>query len=254
MLSRLKLVAEDKIFVFILPLLFLLTWLFSANELIFHFFNQASLYTGSLLWLMLTHLGDTLIVLSLSPLLLYFRPRLMGDLFIAALLVALLVQGIKFTLDLPRPPAVFSPDEFILLQERIIGLSFPSGHTATAFVVASVLLHGLKTSVVSRLLLLLLAVLIAVSRMAVGVHWPYDVLAGAFIGWFLGLLATWLNQSWNFAEKPGQQKILLATGFLAFILLLAARDYYTSVWLLYYSVLAVSLIFIVLSVKRIFLQ
>ena len=252
MLSHLKLVVEDKIFVFILPLLILMVWLFSANELTFHFFNQVSRYTGSLVWLMLTHLGDTLIVLSLSPLLLYFRPRLMGDLFIAALLVALVVQGIKFALDLPRPPAVFSADEFILLQEKIIGLSFPSGHTATAFVVTSVLLHGLKPSVISRLLLLLLAVLIAISRMVVGVHWPYDVLAGAFIGWFLGILAIWLNQSWNFGEKTGQQKILLVTGFLAFILLLAAKDYYTSVWLLYYSVLATSLLFIVLSVKRIF--
>ncbi len=252
MSSHLKLVVEDKIVLFTLPLLIFLVWLFAANELLFHFFNQASVYTGTLVWLMLTHLGDSLIVLSLSPLLLYFRPRLMGDLFIAAILVALLVQGIKFALDLPRPPAVFSPDEFILLQDKIIGLSFPSGHTATAFVVVSVLLHGLKTSLISRLFLFLLALLIAISRMVVGVHWPYDVLAGAFIGWFLGLAAIWLNSLWNFGSKPVQQKILLATGFLAFNLLLAARDYYTSVIVLYYGVLLLSLLFIVLSAKKIF--
>ena len=39
---------------------------------------------------------------------------------------------------------------------------------------------------------LLLAVLIAFSRLYLYVHWPSDVLAGAALGWGLGYLARYL--------------------------------------------------------------
>jgi len=67
--------------------------------------------------------------------------------------------------------------------------SFPSGHTASSFAAV-----GALRAAGSRLWLpgLALAVLIAVSRLYLYVHWPTDVLFGALLGWALGYLARWL--------------------------------------------------------------
>lgn len=67
------------------------------------------------------------------------------------------------------------------------GSSFPSGHTlvATAFAAASALMLGEMWPVARRPALVIAAVwilLVAISRLILGVHWPTDVLAAACIG------------------------------------------------------------------------
>lgn len=68
--------------------------------------------------------------------------------------------------------------------------SFPSGHSADAFVSAMFLYYLLKNSKYSayRHLPILFASMIALSRLAVNAHFASDVLAGTFIGalgaWF----------------------------------------------------------------------
>ena len=57
--------------------------------------------------------------------------------------------------------------------------SFPSGHTATAFAGATMLAAYLPRW---RMPLYVLAVLIALSRLYNGVHYPTDVIAGALLG------------------------------------------------------------------------
>ena len=63
---------------------------------------------------------------------------------------------------------------------------FPSDHAAASFAIAtSVVLFARRMGVV----LLIAATLLAVSRVAVGVHYPTDVLAGAAIGVLAALAA-----------------------------------------------------------------
>lgn len=57
--------------------------------------------------------------------------------------------------------------------------SFPSGHAATAFAAAGVVAIRYPAL---RLPLLILAAVIALSRVYLGVHYPLDVLAGAALG------------------------------------------------------------------------
>jgi membrane-associated phospholipid phosphatase len=64
--------------------------------------------------------------------------------------------------------------------------SFPSGHVSRAFSVATFLSARFRTWNVA-VPLFAYAVLMGISRMYVGVHWPTDVLAGAVIGSLLGL-------------------------------------------------------------------
>lgn len=63
-------------------------------------------------------------------------------------------------------------------------VSFPSGHTATAFATATSLTYayGWKAAIISYPL----AVLVGASRMADDMHWLSDVVAGAFLGVMIG--------------------------------------------------------------------
>lgn len=73
--------------------------------------------------------------------------------------------------------------------------SFPSGHSSVSFAAAAVLmLNGSK----GRWAALVLAGLIAFSRLYLYVHFPSDVLAGAALGIVCGLLS---RQIWTYGSK-----------------------------------------------------
>ena len=63
--------------------------------------------------------------------------------------------------------------------------SFPSGHTSASFAAATALWPTLGKKW-ARVTVMVLAALMALSRLYVGVHYPSDVLAGAAVGVFCG--------------------------------------------------------------------
>lgn len=78
--------------------------------------------------------------------------------------------------------------------------SFPSGHTSSSFAAAMVLFHGLPRRY--GILFMILAALIAFSRMYLGVHYPSDVSVGAMTGIVSGLAVIFLydkisNMPWK---------------------------------------------------------
>ncbi|MCK7582946.1 MAG: phosphatase PAP2 family protein [Chromatiales bacterium] len=97
-------------------------------------------------------------------------------------------RGLKELVDAARPPAVLAADAFNLIGPAHEWASFPSGHSVTAAVFCSVLILYTRR-IEWRVLLLLIALLVGASRVAVGVHWPIDVIAGLT----LGALAAWLG-------------------------------------------------------------
>ncbi|MCD8125247.1 MAG: phosphatase PAP2 family protein [Lachnospiraceae bacterium] len=74
-----------------------------------------------------------------------------------------------------------------LLIAPATDFSFPSGHTGSSLASAWVLLHELPRP--WGILAMALAILIAFSRLYVGIHYPSDVLAGALTGILAGMLA-----------------------------------------------------------------
>jgi undecaprenyl-diphosphatase len=80
--------------------------------------------------------------------------------------------------DRPRP-FVADPSHVHLLVKHAADPGFPSDHATAAFAIATtVLLYDRRAGIGA----LVAAVLLAVDRVAVGVHYPSDVLAGAALG------------------------------------------------------------------------
>lgn len=95
----------------------------------------------------------------------------------------LVTLGLKHLAGRERPyETVLDPEPLVRAD---VGLSFPSGHAATSFA-GAVLLAYLFRSLAPALLLL--AMLVAYSRVYVGAHYPADVLAGAALGTFVALV------------------------------------------------------------------
>ena len=107
--------------------------------------------------------------------------------------IALLTnQAIARVWERPRP-FTEHPALMHLLAARTGDPSFPSDHAAAAFAIAFAVL------VFSRLagaLFLAAATAIALSRIALGLHYPTDVLAGLFVGLVAATLVTTLGRPW----------------------------------------------------------
>lgn len=92
----------------------------------------------------------------------------------------------------PRP---YQVHQVIRLGERPLDhFSFPSGHTLHAVMATTVLGY---VQPVLLILMLPFTVLVALSRMVLGLHYPSDVAVGAIIGGTVAsaivLIAPWLN-------------------------------------------------------------
>lgn len=106
-------------------------------------------------------------------------------------LISLVVNFIINNLILKNMVARIRPYEAVdglqLLIEKQRDFSFPSGHAGSAFSVAVPMFAKLPKKF--GIPTLVLAFLIAFSRLYVGVHYPSDVLVGMILGSVIGILA-----------------------------------------------------------------
>lgn len=105
-------------------------------------------------------------------------------LFLTIAIGRLGIEGLKLVVTRPRPPAA----DWL---EHVNSWSFPSSHSAGTMMtcVALALLFGEGDGAI--LLALFAAAFIGWTRVALGVHWPSDVMAG----WGIGLVWTGLALS-----------------------------------------------------------
>ncbi len=95
----------------------------------------------------------------------------------SALLALTFTVLIAFFIQRIRP--YLATHSVVLLIPPPFNTSFPSGHTATAFAIAFALFYANRTL---GILSLVIAGFVAYGRMAVGVHFPTDILGGFFVG------------------------------------------------------------------------
>jgi undecaprenyl-diphosphatase len=151
----------------------------------------------------LTALGSTAVLTiftaAMAGLLLITRhPRLSGLLVLAVTLGTTLSNALKYMLARPRP-------DLVAHAVDVQTMSFPSGHAmlsaVTYLTIGALLARDQPMSVKIYILCvaILVSMLVGISRIYLGVHYPTDVLAG----WAIG--CAWACLWWLIAIKIGER-------------------------------------------------
>jgi membrane-associated phospholipid phosphatase len=188
------------------------------NQELFFAINGFAYNFQDKLWALLTNLSDGLFTFVLLLPFVYKKPQYIWSVLLAAVLFTIFGQAVKHLLHVPRPPQVLAPNEVHLIGPDWGANAFPSGHAAMIFNLAGA--FALTTSKKwLRVILICAAAFIALTRIAVGVHWPLDVVAGAALGWIMVWLGLKLAQRTPWGWGRVAQKILGAILLIACVVL-----------------------------------
>jgi membrane-associated phospholipid phosphatase len=166
-----------------------------AQSSSFLFINRLTQLLPDTIWVWLTFFGNGWGVFAMAFPLVLLAPRLLTAGIFAGSFAAIASFSLKNFFDLPRPAGILLDGSFYRIGEPLLNRALPSGHTLTAFAIASALYFSVDQGKRRPMLLIFVfASLIGLSRNAVGAHWLTDVLAGAGVGMWCGLLGAMLGQ------------------------------------------------------------
>jgi len=114
------------------------------------------------------------------------------EIILGSLSLWLVVEIMKFLICRTRPYIKLTNTRIV--GSRAGGHSFPSGHTSQSFFLAALLSNYYQFSFPGWLILYAAALLVGITRMYVGMHYPRDILGGAVLGTFWGLFGVLVNQ------------------------------------------------------------
>ena len=162
---------------------------------LFRQLNTATKLLPDSVWVFFNMLGNGWGVFALLCPLLVLAPRALMATLCAGALAGVVSRTLKLSLQFPRPASILDPASFHIVCNPLTSLAMPSGHTLTAFALATALYFSVPPSKRRYAAgLFVLAALSGLARVAVGAHWPADVLAGMSIGLFSGMLGATLAQ------------------------------------------------------------
>jgi len=154
------------------------------NQTIFYFINSVA-EQAHWLDLAIIFLADYFIfILALGALFLalYHKSekqvvRNISFIFISGIIAWIIVQLVKHFYFSPRP--FLALENVRLLIEHGTNDSFPSGHTAFSFAIATAVCFWKRKY---ARVFFIGASLVSLARIAAGIHWPYDILGGIVLG------------------------------------------------------------------------
>ncbi len=176
------------------------------NQDIFYFLNNFALNSESLDTIFI-FLADWLIwwVIFYVVVLFFLKKitlKLITKILIATLLAWLISKIIKYFYFSPRPFVLL--DDVKMLFNHGLNDSFPSGHATFTFALAMAV--SLFKSYKIGILLFISAILISLSRVIVGIHWPLDILAGSILGIVIPLIFWFLQKKRSESTKSIRSK------------------------------------------------
>ncbi|TPE55221.1 phosphatase PAP2 family protein [Maribrevibacterium harenarium] len=158
--------------------------------------NALNPYIPDLILEWVTSFGDTMFLLGLILIFATRNVQYHWSILFACVVAGLAINLLKDYFAMPRPPAVLDAGSFYLTGKAYMARSFPSGHSFTAFLVATISFFYLpktwmKWSVIG------LACMTALSRVVIGVHWTADVTVGGALGTLFGMFCVWATCCWR---------------------------------------------------------
>lgn len=189
-------------------LLFVLSFILhgsTCDQTVFLAVNQWSRQWSPIIWSCLTILGDTYVAVVILVPCLWWRPTVLVNFWLALPMAGATIALTKRLVAAPRPAGLLEEGSFQIIGPVLQYNAYPSGHTLTAFAMLALVLVSSRFWVV-WLVGLTLGFGVAVSRIAVGAHWPADVVAGAALGWLCGVsahqLGGWVRRRYPKIEAP----------------------------------------------------
>ncbi len=170
----------------------------------------------NLFFINITKVGEAWSFVLLLVVLLFYRIRHALMVFVLAILVPAISLSTKKFFSCPRPGKYFKDVGLLENVDFIEGIklytgntSFPSGHTMAAFAVTGFAAFVFAKYKWSSFSLIILAILVAISRVYLSHHFLVDVCAGATIGCLIALFASWLSIKIQGPKAPWMEKNLL---------------------------------------------
>jgi membrane-associated phospholipid phosphatase len=172
---------------------------FAGKASSFILLNEYHSYWLNFFFLNYTYLGDGLAAVCLVLLFFFIARRKKVGLALLSsfILSGLVAQILKNIFHAPRPVTFFGGSQhsfFINGIKLACTNSFPSGHTATAFAIATVLVMTSRNRK-WQLPVLLYALLVGFSRIYLGQHFLMDVVVGALVGTLSGMVCIYVVNS-----------------------------------------------------------
>lgn len=183
--------------------------------------NQSLQHLPDGFWANLTILGDSLVCLALINFGAKRYPQLLAAALLGGLLATLLTRSMKALFAVDRPLVVLN-EQIHTIGIDLHNFSFPSGHTTAIFLTVGLYALACKHERITALLFSF-ALLVGLSRVAVGAHWLADVLAGAVFGWLCAAAGWKLAKGWQWSQTT-QGHGALGLLFAIFALLTFAVD------------------------------
>jgi undecaprenyl-diphosphatase len=206
-----------------------------ADELLFHAINRLGPLAPTL-WSAFSVAGLALAAWIYLTAFAEGTPERAAQLLWVVVVGGLTASLIKHHVPSPRPFLALGAGHLGVIGVPLSTGSMPSGHSAMAFAMLAVLaaekrrfdersaVGGFLASGLGLAFMALLAVLIALSRLAVGAHWPADAFVGGGLGLVFGSLAphAWpVGATTRLLARPSGQR-LMAAGLLVSALCIAA--------------------------------
>ncbi|MCB0444111.1 MAG: phosphatase PAP2 family protein [Ignavibacteriae bacterium] len=202
----------------------------------------------------ITYLGNAIVIFPFVFIFLITAPKFWEVLLTSSLFTLITSAILKIIFAVPRPAAIIDMSTFTIIgRPNILHTSLPSGHSMTAFMVITVLLYAFMPKKNSHKLfwsiaLITIGLTIAFSRVAIGAHYPLDVVLGSILGYIITILSvkinnhiSWLNWMKNRRFYP---IIMFILSIWAYLIILKIIKYNLVVFYLSFIALAVTFLVI----------
>ncbi|MCC7228494.1 MAG: phosphatase PAP2 family protein [Burkholderiaceae bacterium] len=179
---------------------------------LFRLLNHMTSRAPDEVWVIFNFLGNGWSLFAIVSPVLVFAPRVMLSGLCAGAVAGILSRSLKMILEMPRPAGVLDPASFHIIGKPLTSMAMPSGHTLTAFAIATAFFFSIAPGRRAKFAwLFVLAALAGIARIGVGAHWPSDVMVGSAIGLFSGVAGASIAR-----RAPAQW--LLPTSWLLWVL------------------------------------